>query len=41
MTQLKPSRKQKQSQRHRGQTGGCQGGGDWGKDRMVGQGLHM
>ena len=32
MTQMKLSMKQKQNQGHRDQTGGCQGGGLWGRD---------
>ena len=31
MTQMNLSMKQKQTHRHRGQTCGCQGGGEWGR----------
>ena len=29
---MNPSMKQKQNNKHREQTGGCQGGGSWGRD---------
>ena len=32
MTQMNLSMKQRQNHRHREQTGGCQGGGYWGRD---------
>ena len=35
---MKLSMKQKQNHGHREQTGGCQGGGGWGRDR-VGSGV--
>ena len=38
MTQMNLSMKQKQNLRPREQTGGCQGGGSWGSDRMAGWG---
>ena len=34
MTQMNLSRKQKQTHRHREQTCGCQGGGEWGRDEL-------
>ena len=33
--------KQKQNQGHREQTGGCQGGGGWGRDGVGGWGEQM
>jgi len=38
MTQMNLSVKQKQNRGHREQTGGCQGGGDSGRDRLEGWG---
>ena len=35
------SMKQKQNHRHREQTGGCQGGGGWGRDGVGGWGQQM
>ena len=35
------SMKQKQTHRHREQTGGCQGGGIWGRDGVGGWGEQM
>ena len=32
MPQMNPSMKQTQNHGHREQTGGCQGGGGWGRD---------
>ena len=34
MTQMNPSMKQKQNYIHTEQTGGCQGGGGWGRDEL-------
>ena len=34
MTQMNLTMKQKQNHRHGEQTGGCQGGGVWGRDRV-------
>ena len=33
---MKQSMKQKQNHRHREQSGGCQGGGGWGRDGVGG-----
>ena len=38
---MKLSMKQKQNQRHREETGGCQGGGGWGRDGMGSWGQQM
>ena len=38
MTQMNLSLKQKQNQGHGEQTGGCQWGGDWGRDGVGGWG---
>ena len=41
MTQMNLSMKQKQTHRHREQTCGCQGGGEWGRDGLGVQGWQM
>ena len=38
MTQMNLSMKHKQNHRHREETGGCQGGGVWGRDGAGGWG---
>ena len=38
MTQRNLSMKQKQNHRYREQTGGCQGGGGWGREEVGGWG---
>ena len=38
MTQMNLSMKQKQNHGHREQTGGCQGGGGWGRGGVGGWG---